>query len=99
MAKVLLVEDENNLREIYEARLQSEGYETATASDGEQALVVAKEAKPDLVISDVMMPKISGFEMLDIPLHNLRWNSSNIEDRTWEQYIPLWSRSSIISKL
>jgi DNA-binding response OmpR family regulator len=66
MAKVLLVEDDNNLREIYEARLQAEGYETATASDGEQALVVAKEAKPDLVISDVMMPKISGFEMLDI---------------------------------
>lgn len=66
MAKVLLVEDDNNLREIYEARLQAEGYETVTASDGEQALVVAKEAKPDLVISDVMMPKISGFEMLDI---------------------------------
>ncbi|HWT56213.1 MAG TPA: response regulator [Candidatus Microsaccharimonas sp.] len=66
MAKVLLVEDDNNLREIYEARLQAEGYETATASDGEQALVVAKETKPDLVISDVMMPKISGFEMLDI---------------------------------
>src|SRR3954463_7627522 len=66
MAKVLLVEDDNNLREIYEARLQAEGYETVTASDGEQALVVAKESKPDLVISDVMMPKISGFEMLDI---------------------------------
>ncbi|MBC7581363.1 response regulator [Aeromicrobium sp.] len=66
MAKVLLVEDDNNLREIYEARLQAEGYDTATASDGEQALVVAKETRPDLVISDVMMPKISGFEMLDI---------------------------------
>ncbi len=66
MATVLLVEDDNNLREIYEARLQAEGYNTVTASDGEQALVVAKEAKPDLVISDVMMPKISGFEMLDI---------------------------------
>jgi CheY-like chemotaxis protein len=66
MAKVMLVEDDNNLREIYEARMQAEGYDVCTASDGEQALVVAKAEKPELVISDVMMPKISGFEMLDI---------------------------------
>lgn len=66
MAKILLVEDDNNLREIYEARLQAEGYDITSAQDGEQALVVAKEQKPDLIISDVMMPKISGFEMLDI---------------------------------
>lgn len=66
MSKVLLVEDDNNLREIYEARLQAEGYDIVTAHDGEEALVVAKAETPDLVISDVMMPKISGFEMLDI---------------------------------
>lgn len=66
MAKILLVEDDNNLREIYEARLQAEGYTIVSAHDGEEALVVAKSEKPDLVISDVMMPKISGFEMLDI---------------------------------
>jgi CheY-like chemotaxis protein len=66
MAKVLLVEDDNNLREIYQARLAAEGYEISSAQDGEEALVVAKQEKPDLVISDVMMPKISGFEMLDI---------------------------------
>jgi CheY-like chemotaxis protein len=65
-AKILLVEDDNNLREIYEARLQAEGYAIVTAQDGEEALVVAKAEKPDLVISDVMMPRISGFEMLDI---------------------------------
>ncbi len=65
-AKILLVEDDNNLREIYEARLQAEGYTIVTAKDGEEALVVAKAEKPDLVISDVMMPRISGFEMLDI---------------------------------
>ncbi len=64
--KILLVEDDNNLREIYEARLQAEGYEIVSARDGEEALVVAKSEKPDLVISDIMMPKISGFEMLDI---------------------------------
>src|SRR4051812_23892154 len=66
MAKLMLVEDDNNLREIYEARLQAEGYQIVSAKDGEEALVVAKAEKPDLVISDVMMPKISGFEMLDI---------------------------------
>lgn len=66
MAKILLVEDDNNLREIYEARLQAEGYDIVAARDGEEALVVAKKELPDLVISDVMMPKISGFEMLDI---------------------------------
>jgi CheY-like chemotaxis protein len=66
MPKLMLVEDDNNLREIYEARLQAEGYNIVTAKDGEEALAVAKAEKPDLVISDVMMPKISGFEMLDI---------------------------------
>ncbi|HUS26734.1 MAG TPA: response regulator [Nevskiaceae bacterium] len=66
MAKILLVEDDNNLREIYEARLQAEGYTIVSASDGEEALVVAKKERPDLIISDVMMPRISGFEMLDI---------------------------------
>lgn len=66
MTKLMLVEDDNNLREIYEARLQAEGYTIVSAHDGEEALVVAKAEKPDLIISDVMMPKISGFEMLDI---------------------------------
>ncbi len=66
MAKILLVEDDNNLREIYEARLQAEGFSIVSAHDGEEALVVAKNERPDLIISDVMMPKISGFEMLDI---------------------------------
>lgn len=66
MPKVLLVEDDNNLREIYEARLQAEGYTIVSARDGEEALVVAKAEKPDLIIADIMMPKISGFEMLDI---------------------------------
>ena len=66
MSKVLLVEDDNNLREIYEARLAAEGYDIITAQNGEEALVVAKQNHPDLIISDVMMPRISGFEMLDI---------------------------------
>lgn len=66
MAKILLVEDDISLREIYAARLQAEGYEVVVASDGEEALAVAVRDKPDLVICDVMMPKISGFDVLDI---------------------------------
>lgn len=66
MAKILLVEDDNNLREIYGARLGAEGYQIVSAGDGEEALAVAVKEKPDLIISDVMMPKVSGFDMLDI---------------------------------
>ena len=66
MTKLLLVEDDNGLREIYNIRLTAEGYDVVAAGDGEQALAVAVQEKPDLVISDVMMPKISGFDMLDI---------------------------------
>lgn len=66
MAKILLVEDDTNLSEIYQARMEAEGYTVVAASDGESALAVAAKERPDLIISDVMMPKISGFEMLDI---------------------------------
>ncbi len=66
MAKILLVEDDKSLREIYETRLKAEGYETKSAGDGEEALAMAIKERPDLIVSDVMMPKISGFDMLDI---------------------------------
>lgn len=66
MAKIMLVEDDKSLREIYSIRLVAEGYEVVSAGDGEEALALAVQSRPDLVISDVMMPKISGFDMLDI---------------------------------
>lgn len=65
MPKVLLVEDDNNLREIFEMRLKAEGYQTVTASNGEEALAIAMKERPDLIVADVMMPKLSGFEMLE----------------------------------
>jgi CheY-like chemotaxis protein len=65
MPKILLVEDDNNLREIFQMRLQAEGYQTVAAADGEEGLVVAMKEKPDLIIADVMMPKLSGFEMVE----------------------------------
>ncbi len=66
MAKVMLVEDDNNLRQIYEDRLAAEGYTIVAAKDGEEALAMAVKEKPDLIIADIMMPKVSGFDMLDI---------------------------------
>ena len=66
MTKVMIVEDDTSLREIYSIRLTAEGYEIISAGDGEEALAVAVREKPDLIIADVMMPKISGFDMLDI---------------------------------
>lgn len=66
MTKVLLVEDDKSLREIYAVRLVEEGYDIVSAGDGEEALAMAIKDRPNLIISDVMMPKISGFDMLDI---------------------------------
>ena len=66
MTKILLVEDDKSLREIYGVRLLAEGYDIVSAGDGEEALAMAIKDRPDLILSDVMMPKISGFDMLDI---------------------------------
>lgn len=66
MTKIMIVEDDLALREIYGIRLTAEGYTIVVAGDGEEALAVAAQEKPDLILSDVMMPKISGFDMLDI---------------------------------
>lgn len=62
----MLVEDDNNLRQIYEDRLAAEGYEIVSAKDGEEALALAVKERPDLIIADIMMPRVSGFDMLDI---------------------------------
>lgn len=62
----MLVEDDKSLREIYGVRLLAEGYDIVSAGDGEEALAMAIKDRPQLIISDVMMPKISGFDMLDI---------------------------------
>lgn len=66
MTKIMVVEDDSALREIYSIRITAEGYNVVSAGDGEEALAMAVREKPDLILSDVMMPKISGFDMLDI---------------------------------
>lgn len=66
MAKVLIVEDDLALGEIYMTRLIAEGFEVKLVHDGELALSSAVEYEPDLVLLDIMMPRISGFDVLDI---------------------------------
>ena len=66
MSKIMVVEDDASLREIYSIRITAEGYDVVSACDGEEALAVAVREKPALILSDIMMPKISGFDMLDI---------------------------------
>ncbi len=64
--KILLVEDDDALANVYVTRLQVEGFDVRRVTNGEDALASALEYHPDLVLLDVMMPKVSGLEVLDI---------------------------------
>jgi DNA-binding response OmpR family regulator len=64
--RLLLVEDDNALANVYTTRLQTEGFDVRRVANGEEALAAALNYKPDLIILDVMMPKVSGFDVLDI---------------------------------
>ena len=64
--KILLVEDDTALASVYRSRLELEGFEISEVHNGEDALSAAVAFKPDLVLLDAMMPKISGFDVLDI---------------------------------
>lgn len=64
--KILLVEDDKGLAAVYITRLEAEGFSVKHVPNGEDALSNALEFKPDLILLDVMMPKISGFDVLDI---------------------------------
>lgn len=66
LKRILLVEDDDALANVYVARLQAEGFDVKRVANGEDALVSALAYRPDLVLLDVMMPKVSGFEVLDI---------------------------------
>jgi CheY-like chemotaxis protein len=63
--RILLVEDDRFLRKAAETTLKQQGYTVITAADGEEALRVARSAPPDLILLDVIMPKLNGFQVLD----------------------------------
>jgi DNA-binding response OmpR family regulator len=64
--KILLVEDDVALAAVYRSRLELEGFEIREVNNGEEALSVTLDYRPDLILLDAMMPKISGFDVLDI---------------------------------
>lgn len=64
--RILLVEDDDALANVYVTRLQAEGFDIRRMNNGEEALAAAINYKPDLILLDVMMPKVSGFDALDI---------------------------------
>lgn len=64
--KILLVEDDEALSGVYRSRLELEGFDVRAEHNGEDALSAAIDYKPDLILLDAMMPKISGFDVLDI---------------------------------
>lgn len=63
--KILIVEDDKFLRELIVKKLSEEGFITLEAIDGEEGLKKAKEEKPDLILLDLILPGIDGFEVLD----------------------------------
>lgn len=63
--KILLVEDEEIMLSLLEKRLKEEGYDIRIARDGQAGLSMMREEKPDLVLLDIIMPRMSGFEVLE----------------------------------
>lgn len=64
-AKILVVEDETFLVKIYAVKLKKEGFDVSIANDGEEAVRMAASVKPDLILLDLILPKMNGFEALE----------------------------------
>ncbi len=63
---ILLVEDDRFLSEMYATKLSDGGFEVETAGDGQEALKIAKAKNPDLILLDIVLPKMDGFEFLQL---------------------------------
>ncbi len=63
--KILIIEDEQIMADLLQRKLSEEGYEVSLARDGEEGLAKMREVKPDLILLDIIMPKIGGIEVLE----------------------------------
>ena len=86
MAKILIVEDEAELREILGRYLEKQGYSVLLAENGVRGLSMAQESKPDLILLDVKMPEMTGFQMIK----NLRKTGE------WGEHVPVIFLTNII---
>lgn len=64
--RILVVDDEPEILEVIESRLEANGYDVVTATDGVQAAERLKQARPELIILDIMMPRVDGFKVLEV---------------------------------
>jgi len=65
MAKILLIDDDPVLLKLYSTRLMSDNHEVSTANNGEAAIEILKNLNPDLIVADLLMPKLNGFSFLE----------------------------------
>lgn len=76
--KILIVDDEKELSNLFKTTLESEGFEVQYCGDGESALQVARDFRPDFILLDLMMPRLSGFEALELFRSTLETSAAKI---------------------
>ena len=76
--KILIVDDDGSLRNVLKDKISHEGFMALTASDGEEGLKIAIKEKPDLILLDVIMPKVDGIKML-----------KNLRENEWGKTVPV----------
>ncbi|MEK6641814.1 MAG: response regulator [Nitrospirota bacterium] len=66
MMRIVVADDDRMFRKVAETTLRRQGYDVATASDGEEALQLIRSERPDMIVLDLIMPKLQGFDVLTI---------------------------------